>query len=141
MHPTYLGWQVEWPVFIKRPLMADSKTWKQGDYFNWFERGIDADKVATLYVSGYIHHNKELEVQTKVGDRLSELAGKQLDTLVNLLNAEVKKRTSSTSEFETKKCKKSKLDDKQRGLIRRFLNSNSWVIEDFYNIRDKILND
>ncbi|MDB4215794.1 hypothetical protein N9940_00720 [bacterium] len=141
MHPTYLGWQVDWPVFIKRPLMADSKTWKQGDYFNWFERGIDADKVATLYVSGYIHHNKELEVQTKVGDRLSELAGKQLDTLVNLLNAEVKKRTSSTSEFETKKCKKSKLDDKQRGLIRRFLNSNSWVIEDFYNIRDKILND
>ena len=141
MHPTYLGWQVDWPVFIKRPLMADSKTWKQGDYFNWFERGIDADKVATLYISGYIHHNKELEVQTKVGDRLSELAGKQLDTLVNLLNAEVKKRTSSTSEFETKKCKKSKLDDKQRGLIRRFLNSNSWVIEDFYNIRDKILND
>ena len=141
MHPTYLGWQVEWPVFIKRPLMADSKTWKQGDYFNWFERDIDPDTVATLYVSGYIHHNKELEVQTKVGDRLSELAGKQLDTLVNLLNAEVKKRTSSTSEFETKKCKKSKLDDKQRGLIRRFLNSNSWVIEDFYNIRDKILND
>lgn len=141
MHPTYLGWQVDWPVFIKRPLMADSKTWKQGDYFNWFERDIDPDTVATLYVSGYIHHNKELEVQTKVGDRLSELAGKQLDTLVNLLNAEVKKRTSSTSEFETKKCKKSKLDDKQRGLIRRFLNSNSWVIEDFYNIRDKILND
>ena len=141
MHPTYLGWQVDWPVFIKRPLMADSKTWKQGDYFNWFEREIDADTVATLYVSGYIHHNKELEVQNKVGDRLSELAGKQLDTLVNLLNAEVKKRTSSTSEFETKKCKKSKLDDKQRGLIRRFLNSNSWVIEDFYNIRDKILND
>ena len=141
MHPTYLGWQVEWPVFIKRPLMADSKTWKQGDYFNWFEREIDPDTVATLYVSGYIYHNKELEVQNKVGDRLSELAGKQLDTLVNLLNAEVKKRTSSTSEFETKKCKKSKLDDKQRGLIRRFLNSNSWVIEDFYNIRDKILND
>lgn len=141
MHPTYLGWQVDWPVFIKRPLMADSKTWKQGDYFNWFEREIPADTVATLYASGYIHHNKELEVQNKVGDRLSELAGKQLDTLVNLLNAEVKKRTSSTSEFETKKCKKSKLDDKQRGLIRRFLNSNSWVIEDFYNIRDKILND
>ena len=131
MHPTYLGWQVDWPVFIKRPFMADSKTWSQGDHFNWLERSIDADKVATLYASGYIHHNKDLEVQTKAGDRLSEMAGKQLETLVNLLNAEVKKRTSSTSEFETKKCKKSKLDDKQRGLIRRFLNSNSWVIEDF----------
>jgi hypothetical protein len=141
MHPTYLGWQVDWPVFIKRPLMADSKTWSQGDHFNWLERGIDTDKVATLYASGYIHHNTELEVQTKAGDRLSELAGKQLETLVNLLNAEVKNRTSSTSEFEAKKCKKSKLDDKQRGLIRRFLNSNSWVMEDFYTIRDGILTD
>ena len=141
MHPTYLGWQVDWPVFIKMPLMADSKNWKRGEHFNWLERGIDQDKVATLYASGYIHHNKELEVQTKVGDRLSELSGKQLETLVNLLNAEVKARTSSTSEFETKKCKKSKIDDKQRGLIRRFLNNNRWVTEDFYTIRDKILND
>ena len=139
MHPTYLGWQVDWPVFIKRPFMADSKTWSQGDHFNWLERSIDDDKVATLYASGYIHHNKDLEVQTKAGDRLSEMAGKQLETLVNLLNAEVKKRTSSTSEFETKKCKKSKLDDKQRGLIRRFLNNNSWIAEDFYAIREKIL--
>jgi len=139
MHPTYLGWQVDWPVFIKRPFMADSKTWSRGDHFNWLERGIDDDKVATLYASGYIHHNKDLEVQTKAGDRLSEMAGKQLETLVNLLNAEVKKRTSSTSEFETKKCKKSKLDDKQRGLIRRFLNNNSWIAEDFYAIREKIL--
>ena len=139
MHPTYLGWQVDWPVFIKRPFMADSKTWSQGDHFNWLERSIDADKVATLYASGYIHHNKDLEVQTKAGDRLSEMAGKQLETLVNLLNAEVKKRTSSTSEFETKKCKKSKLDDKQRGLIRRFLNNNSWIADDFYAIREKIL--
>jgi len=139
MHPTYLGWQVDWPVFIKRPFMADSKTWSQGDHFNWLERGIDDDKVATLYASGYIHHNKDLEVQTKAGDRLSEMAGKQLEALVNLLNAEVKKRTSSTSEFETKKCKKSKLDDKQRGLIRRFLNNNSWIADDFYAIREKIL--
>ena len=139
MHPSYLGWQVDWPVFIKMPISADNRDWKRGDHFNWLERGIDADKVATLYASGYIHHNKDLEVQTKAGDRLSEMAGKQLETLVNLLNAEVKKRTSSTSEFETKKCKKSKLDDKQRGLIRRFLNNNSWIAEDFYAIREKIL--
>ena len=141
MHPTYLGWQVDWPVFVKLPLLADNKNWKRGDHFNWLERGLAQDKIATLYASGYLYHNTELEVQSKVGDRLSELAGKELETLVNLLNTEVKARTSSTAEFETKKCKKSKIDDKQRGLIRRFLNSNSWVIEDFYNIRDKILND
>jgi hypothetical protein len=139
MHPTYLGWQVDWPVFIKIPVSANGKNWKRGDHFNWLERSMDEDKVASLYVSGYLHHNKELEVQTKVGDRLSELAGKQLESLVNSLNIEVKKRTSSNSEFDAKKCKKSKVDDKQRGLVRRFLNNNNWVTEDFYNIRDKVL--
>ena len=139
MHPTYLGWQVDWPVFIKIPVSANGKNWKRGDHFNWLERSMDEDKVASLYVSGYLHHNKELEVQTKVGDRLSELAGKQLESLVNSLNIEVKKRTSSKSEFDAKKCKKSKVDDKQRGLVRHFLNNNNWVTEDFYNIRDKVL--
>tara|TARA_R110000772_G_scaffold229013_1_gene339803 strand:- start:876 stop:1250 length:375 start_codon:yes stop_codon:yes gene_type:complete len=121
------------------PLSADGKLWKAGDHFNWLERGIDADKVASLYVTNFVHHNTELAVQNKVGDRLSELAGKQLDTLVTLMNAEVKKRTSSNAEFEAKKCKKSKLDDKQRGLIRRFLNSSHWITEDFYTLRDSII--
>jgi hypothetical protein len=139
MHPTYLGLQVDWPLFVKMPLNADGKLWKVGDHFNWLERGIDADKVASLYVTNYVHHNEALAVQNKVGDRLSELAGKQLETLVNLMNAEVKKRTSSNAEFEAKKCKKSKIDDKQRGLIRRFLNSSHWITEDFYTIRDGII--
>ena len=141
MHPTYLGWQVDWPVFIKMPLSANGKNWKRGDHFNWAERSLEQDKVATLYVAGYLYHNEELEVQTKVGDRLSELAGKELESLVNLLNVEVKSRTSSSSEFEAKKCKKSRVDDKQRGLIRRFLNANRWITEDFYTIRDKVLAD
>jgi len=141
MHPTYLGWQVDWPLFIKLPVTSDGKDWKRGEYYNWLERGIPQDKVAILYAIGHLYHNKELEVQNKVGDRLHELDGKQLDTLVNLLNAEVKKRTTSTSEFDSKKCKKSKIDDKQRGLIRRFLNGNSWITEDFYTIRDKITSD
>ena len=141
MHPTYLGWQMDWPVFVKMPVTADGTNWKRGDHFNWAERGLAQDKVAILYATGYIYHNSELEVQAKVGDRLSELSGKQLDTLVTLLNVEVKKRTSSTAEFNVKKCKKSKIDDKQRGLIRRFLNNSAWITEDFYTIRDKILND
>ena len=139
MHPTYLGIQIDWPLFVKMPLNSDGKLWKVGDHFNWLERGIAADKVVSLYATNYVHHNETLAVQNKVGDRLSELAGKQLDTLVTLMNVEVKKRTSSNTEFEAKKCKKSKLDDKQRGLIRRFLNSNHWIIEDFYKIRDSII--
>ena len=139
MHPHYLGLQVDWPLFIKIPFTADSKNWKKGEHFNWLERSVEESAVATLYASGYLHHNKELEVQNKVGDRLSEMDSRQLDSLVNLLNAEVKSRTSSTSEFESKKCKKSRIADKQRGLIRRFLNANRWINEDFYTIRDKIL--
>lgn len=139
MHPTYLGWQVDWPVFIKLPVTANGKNWKRGEHFNWLEQSIDQDKVASLYTSGYLYHNKELEVQNKVGDRLSEFSSKQLDTLVSLLNVIVKDRTSSTSEYNTKKCRKSKIDDKQRGLIRRFLNNSAWISEDFYRIRDEVL--
>jgi len=139
MHPTYLGWQVDWPVFVKLPFSADNKNWGRGDHFNWLERGLEQDRVVTLYATVFIPQNQDLEIQAKFGDHISEMAGKQLETLVNLLNAEVKDRTSSTSEFENKKCKKSKIDDKQRGLIRRFLNNNSWIAEDFYAIREKIL--
>jgi len=139
MHPSYLGWQVDWPLFIKTPLSADGKEWKREEHFNWLERGIEADKVAILYASGYVHHNTDLEVQSKVGDRLSEMQGNQLKTLVTLINAEVKKRTSSTNEFENKRCKQSTLDDKQRGLIRRFLVGNRWIMDDFYKMRDTIL--
>lgn len=139
MHPSYLGFQADWPLFVKTPLSADGKEWKRDEHFNWLERGIEVDKVARLYASGYLHHNTDLEIQSKVGDRLSEMNGNQLKTLVTLINAEVKKRTSSTNEFESKRCKQSTLDDKQRGLIRRFLVGNRWIMDDFYKMRDTIL--
>lgn len=140
MHPSYLGFQLDWPVFVKIPFVADGKQLKQGEHFNWVGmHNITEEKVVILYSSGYLYHNRELEVQNKVGDRLSEMNGPKLDNLVNLLNVVVKERTSSTTEFERKRCKKSKLDDKQRGLIRRFLNANHWATEDFYRIRDNIL--
>jgi hypothetical protein len=139
MHPSYLGFQVDWPVFVKIPFTSEGKMLKKGDHFNWPGMNLTPDKVATLYSAGYIYHNKDLEVQNKVGDRLSEMNTAQLASLVTLMNAEVKKRTSSTSEFESKRCKKSTIDDKQRGLIRRFLLSNRWITEDFYKIRDTVL--
>jgi hypothetical protein len=139
-HPSYLGFQLDWPVFVKIPFVADGKQLKKGDHFNWsVMHNVTEEKVAILYASGYIHHNKELEVQNKVGDRLSEMNGQKLVSLVNLLNAEVKARTSSVTEFERKRCKKSTLDDKQRALVRRFLLSNHWIQEDFYRIRDSLI--
>lgn len=139
MHPRYLGWQVDWPVFVKVPFDANAKRWKYAQHFPWAELSMDQAKVATLYASGFLYHNEELEKQTKVGDRLNELAGVQLKSLVNLLNQEVKSRTTSKVEFDKKRCRQSTIDDKQRGLIRRFLNNNNWITEDFYRFRDEIL--
>jgi glucuronate isomerase len=143
-HPHYLSWQVDWPLFVKVPFDSEGRTWQRGEHYPWRTLGINGIKeqsVARLYNSGYLYHNPDLEKETKVGDRLNEMTNAQLETLVGLLNAEVKSKTQSVTEFNTKKCKLSKIESKQRGLVRSFLRSNSWVEEKFYEIRDKILDD
>jgi hypothetical protein len=134
-HPHYLGWQIDWPVFVKIPFSG----YKQGDHFDWVAKDVDPLRVAQLYSTGQIYHNKELEKQTKVGDRLEEMGITELDSLVRLLNVEVKKRTNSTNEYTSKKCKQSKVEAKQRALLRSFLRNNRWIEEDFFKIRDDIL--
>lgn len=140
VHPPHLGWQVDWPVFVKRPFSAFGKPWRIGEEFNWqLQVGAQEDKVAQLYKSGYIYHNRDLEVTTKVGDRLSELNSQKLLSLVKLVNKEVQGRTSNDKEYNNKKIKQSKIDEKQRALIRGWLNRNNWMLEDYYRIRDSIL--
>ena len=134
-HPIYLGWQVDWPLFVKVPF----GDWKRFQHYNWIDRDIAPERVASLYASGFLHHNKALEGDSKVGDRLNEMTIDQLDTLVNLLNAKVKEFTNSVKEFNDRRCKKSRILDKQRGLIRRFLYSSNWTTEDFYKYRDQVL--
>lgn len=134
-HPIYLSWQIDWPLFVKLPF----GDFKKGDYFNWLQLNVDPSRVAQLYATGFVYHNKELEKETKVGDRLEELEGADLEKLVMLLNAEVKARTNSTNEYQAKKCKQSKIDAKQRGLLRSFLRNNRWIEEKFFEIRDSIL--
>ena len=85
-HPSYLGFQLDWPVFCKVPFFADGKDWSRGELFNWRERNIPEDRVAVLYNVQNIYHNKDLEKESKAGDRLVEMSIDQLDTLVNLLN-------------------------------------------------------
>jgi hypothetical protein len=139
MHPNYLGWQVDWPVFVKAPFIADGKQWEITEHFNWLNRDLDPQAVSRLYNAGFIYHNKDLEVETKVGDRLGEMSMGQLDTLVTLLNAEVKSRTNSTAEYTSKKVKQSKIEEKQRAFVRGFLRHNRWIEDKFYEIRDSIL--
>jgi hypothetical protein len=141
IHPTYLGWQVDWPLFVKMKFSSGGRNWTKGEEFKWAELGVLQDVVSKLYSVNFVHHNPELEKQNKVGDRLHEMNEDQLKTLVLLLNAELKKRTVSTKDFNEKRCRQSRIANKQRGLIRRFLYSNKWCEEVFYDIRDKVLND
>lgn len=139
MHPTWLGFQMDWPVFVKNPFQADNVSWTRGENFNWQERRLDPYKVYTMYAAGYLFHNKDLEKESKSGTRLSEMNSEQLYSLVGLLNAEVKSRTANTEEFKEKRCRQSKIDEKQRGLIRSFLRKNPWITDKFYQSRDSIL--
>ena len=134
-HPNYLGWQIDWPVFVKIPFSG----YEQGEHFDWLAKNVDPARVAQLYATGHIYHNKDFEKQTKVGDRLEEMDTTQLESLVRFLNLEVKARTNSTSEYTAKKCKQSKIEAKQRALLRSFLRNNRWIEDKFFEIRDGIL--
>lgn len=140
------GWQINTPVFVKTPFTAFGKEWKRGEEFNWMNQQFRAEdweqqlhNVHNLFNSNFLHHDSSREEETKVGDRLNEMNGEQLYRLVSQLNAEVKRRTTSAKEFADKKCKSSKIDTKQRGLIRRWLRSNAWAEDIFYQYRDSIL--
>jgi len=142
MHPNYLGFQVDWPVFVKMPFTSFGKPWKKRQHFDWQNQiNPDPAKISILYSAGYIHHNEVLEVETKVGDRLGEMNTEQLTSLVRLMNNHVKKVTSTVTEYNKKKCKQSLVDDRQRGLIRSFLRNNAYIMDIFYETRDKLLKD
>jgi len=140
MHPTYLGWQIDWPLFVKIPFSAFGKHWKKREHFDWQPHiTSNPEKIAQLYAAGFVHHNPDLQDTTKVGDRLGEMNSEQLYRTVSMLNAHLKENTATSTEFNKKKCKLSKIDDKQRGLLRSFLRQQPWIVDHFYEIRDEVL--
>jgi len=134
--------QFDRPLFVRsryKPITWKGRSWKFQEQFPWAEIGVHEDTVVTLYNSDQLYHDESLEVANKVGDRLSEMNRKRLDSLVRLVNAEVKKNTGSKAEFDKKKWKFSSIDSKQRGLIRQWLRANPWASEMFYTFRDQVL--
>lgn len=112
---TRLPFQIDRPVFVKEPW--DEK-YKQGDHLPWKELSIPYERVLRMYNQYQLHHNEELETKARVGDGLEALDAEQLDALVNSINEKVKAKTANNASYEKQKCKKSKILDKQRGLIR-----------------------
>lgn len=130
------------PLFVndrRSPIIWKGKEFKYNEYFPWQELSVPKEAVTALYNQYKLYHNPALETQQKVGDRLSEFEGEKLKTLVRLVNSMVKQRCTTDKEFQQKRIKGSTVADKQRGLIRSWINRNEWALDEYYAIRDKLL--
>lgn len=146
MFDNEFGWQVDRPVFVKLPFSAFGRQWNKGEHFTWHVQSYREEDhrkilrtINDMYLSGKIHHDSSREVQQKVGDRLGELDKEEIASLIRQVNAELKKRCTTDKEFQTKRIKQSKILDKQRGLIRSWLNRNNWALDIYTGIRDDLL--
>lgn len=114
--------QYDKPIFVRNPngLLLSGRRYPKGALVPWKERGLPKDKIERLYNETHLHHNEELEevVAAPVGDGLDEMNLEQLDILVKAINAKVKAKTKNSTEFDKKKCRSSRVKDKQIGLIR-----------------------
>lgn len=133
--------QDSYPVFVRKQagITYNGKHYKIDKQFPWKEIDCPYETARQLFLSDQIYHNPELEKQNKVGDRLEELSGKDLKTFVDRVNAHVKAETNSADEYKKKKVKVSRVDEKQRGLIRSWLRNNAWAEDKYFEIRDNLL--
>tara|TARA_R110002049_G_scaffold114770_1_gene266120 strand:+ start:320 stop:715 length:396 start_codon:yes stop_codon:yes gene_type:complete len=110
--------QFDRPLFVKQEFNSAGRDWKKNDEYKWKELSIDENKVLQLYALNFLHHNSELETKINTGDGLEALNIVSLHGLVDTINKKVESKTTSKADFARNKCKKSKVVDKQRGLIR-----------------------
>jgi len=110
--------QVDRPTFVRVPFTANGRQWAAGDHFPWKELSIDDNKVRILYNQRTLFHNSAKEVGMRVGDGLEALDIDGLNALVDSINEKVKAAVPTTREYDKKRCKKSRVLDKQRGMIR-----------------------
>lgn len=141
MHPSYLGWQMDWPLYVKAPMLnIQGRVYKKGDYFPWAEVNADPERIATMYKNGMLYHNQDKAVEDGLGDRLGEMSGNRLKALVTLLNSELKKKHCATEdEFKRKRCRVSTIADTQRRFIRQFLAKNPYMNDFFHSVRDQFI--
>lgn len=115
--------QIDWPVFCKVPIHTRGKTLQPGQPFKWKEMQIELRRVRTMYQQGLLYHDADLAAahdDTQVGDGLENLELESLHALVDKINEKVKAQVKTEKQWQQKKCPKSQIVDKQRGLIRRW---------------------
>jgi hypothetical protein len=129
------------PLFVRHPngIVMGGKKYKKSSEVAWVEEGFDEGRIRIMFNQRILYHNPELEVKNKVGDRLEEMNKEQMKILYNLLNAALKQKTTTNTEYTEKKIKWSVNEHKLRAFIRRWVYSNPWAKEQFETERDKIL--
>jgi hypothetical protein len=119
--------QIDYPLFVRdfhKPVIWHGREYKYNSHFPWKELGVPYDTVKALFNSDQLYHNPDLEREHKVGDRLEELNATNIERLYLLVNAWIKKNTSTNTQYNNKKIKVSRIKDKQVGLIRAWVNQN-----------------
>lgn len=116
--------QMDLPVFVRATipglgyLKFGGRKYKVGDHLPWKELHVSYDVVKKMMDLHYLHHSDERTVDHKVGDGLDTMTIEELENLVDSLNAKVKENTATEIAYNKYKCKRSKIRDKQMGLIR-----------------------
>jgi len=118
IRPEEFPFQVDRPTFVRVPFTANGRQWDRGEHFPWKELSVDDNKVRILYNQRTLFHDSTKETGMRVGDGLEALDVDGLSGLVDAINEKVKASCATTREYDKKRCKKSRVLDKQRGMIR-----------------------
>ena len=121
MPEQYKDLQDSMPVFVKSfdGIIWNGKQYMAGKEFPWKTIGVTFDQARTMFVNHQIFHSDELTIEHKVGDGLDAMTIEQLTHLVDSINIKVKANAKDNKmKYGKEKCKRSRIVDKQRGLIR-----------------------
>lgn len=140
-HPEYLGWQMDWPLYVKSPVLTvGTKVFRRGDYLPWAEMNLDPKKISRLYATKQVHHDAKSAKEDGLGDRLGEMSQHQLRSLVQQMNYKLRKDHCAREEdFKKRRCRQSSNLDTQRRFVRQFLSKSPYMGDYFIELRDQIL--
>ena len=123
-----LPFQLDRPVFVVQPFTYRGTNWTYEDHFPWKEMNMNQEIVQTYYSMNYLRHSADSEAKMQVGDGLEAVDLDGLHQIVDEYNDRIKLVTKTNTDFLRRKCPKSKIADKQRGLLRSWRRNNlTWL--------------
>lgn len=116
--------QSDLPVFVRaipagmEYLKFSGRKYTRGQHLPWKELGMKYETVKLLMDQHILHHNESRTVEQKVGDGLDMMTYEEIEALVEKINEKVKANTQSQNDYNKYKVKRSRIRDKQIGLLR-----------------------